>query len=61
MPIPGEPDALNGACPVRREAWGDGLLEYRALCLLYSIITLQRTGGQRWCAAQWSGQKSVSN
>jgi hypothetical protein len=43
MPIPGEPDALNGACPVRREAWGDGLLEYRALCLLYSINRLQRT------------------
>ena len=35
MPIPGEPDALHSACPVRGGAWGDGLIEYRALCLLY--------------------------
>ena len=42
MPIPGEPDALHSACPVRGGAWGDGLIEYRALCLLY-INRLQTT------------------
>jgi hypothetical protein len=54
MPIPGEPDALHRACPVRRGAWGDGLFGSRALCLLY-IKGLQADGGER-AGARLPGQ-----
>jgi hypothetical protein len=52
MPMPGEPEALNRACPVRRGAWGDGLFGYRALCLLY-INALEPTRNKARAAHAW--------